>query len=247
MPSRATGLSLFGMDVCEGVSRNATILKMLWIDEEETMILEDAIKKIHWLGHDAIRLEGSTVVYFDPFQITTTRPADLILISHDHFDHCSPEDVVKIQRDETTIVTDASSAGKLKGDVRIVAPGDRLKVKGVDIEVVPAYNTDKEFHPQKAGMLAFIITLDGIRYYFAGDTDVIPEMAKVDVDIAFLPVSGTYVMTAAQAVEAARTIKARTVIPMHYGAIVGSGADAASFRKALEKELNVVILKKENV
>lgn len=211
------------------------------------MILEDAVKKIHWLGHDAIRLEGSTIVYFDPFRITTTRPADLILISHDHSDHCSPEDVARIQRDDTTIVTDASSAGKLKGDLRIVAPGDRIKVKGVDIEVLPAYNTDKEFHPQKAAMLAFIVTLDGVRYYHAGDTDLIPEMKGVDVDIAFLPVSGTYVMTAEQAVEAAKTIKTKVAIPMHYGAIVGSEADAISFKKALEGKLKVVVLKKETV
>ncbi len=211
------------------------------------MILEDAVKKIHWLGHDAFRLEGSTTVYFDPFQITTTRPADLILISHDHFDHCSPEDVAKILRDDTTIITDASSAGKLKGDVRVVAPGDRIEVKGVDIEVLPAYNTDKEFHPQKAAMLSFIVTLDGVRYYHAGDTDLIPEMKGVDVDIAFLPVSGTYVMTAEQAVEAAKTIKTKVAIPMHYGAIVGSEADAISFKKALEGKLKVVVLKKETV
>ncbi|ABK17384.1 MBL fold metallo-hydrolase [Syntrophobacter fumaroxidans] len=209
------------------------------------MKLDDAIKKIHWLGHDTIRLEGSVVVYFDPFQITTTRPADLILISHDHFDHCSPEDVARIQRDHTVIVTDASSAGKLKGDVRVVAPGDRVQVKGLDIEVLPAYNTDKEFHPKEADMLAFLVTMDGVRYYHAGDTDFIPEMKNVKTDIAFLPVSGTYVMTAEQAVEAARAIKPGVAIPMHYAAIVGSEEDALKFKKALEKEMKVVVLPKE--
>ena len=205
---------------------------------------EEVVKKIHWLGHDVFFLEGSTTVCFDPFQLTADRPADLILISHDHFDHCSPEDVAKVQKDSSTIVTNDASAAKLKGDVRVVAPGDRLSVKGVDIEVVPAYNTDKEFHPKKAGMLAFVVTLDGVRYYHAGDTDVIPEMSDLKVDIAFLPVSGTYVMTAEQAVTAARAIKPKLAIPMHYGAIVGSENDAVKFKKALEGEIPTVILKK---
>lgn len=208
------------------------------------MNVQDVVKKITWLGHDAIRLEGSTVVYFDPYQIGTTRPADLILVSHDHFDHCSPEDVEKIQKSDTTIVTDASSAEKLKGDVRVVAPGDRLQVKGVQIEVLPAYNTNKEFHPKAAAMLAFVVTLDGVRYYHAGDTDFIPEMKNLTVDVAFLPVSGTYVMTAEEAVEAAKAIKPKLAIPMHYGAIVGSEDDAVRFKEALKGQVEVTILSK---
>jgi L-ascorbate metabolism protein UlaG (beta-lactamase superfamily) len=214
-------------------------------EKETAMNVQDVVKKITWLGHDVIRLEGSTVVYFDPYQISTTRPADLILVSHDHFDHCSPEDVEKIQTGDTIIVTDASSAKKLKGDVRVVAPGDRLQVKGVDIEVVPAYNTNKEFHPKAAAMLAFVVNLDGVRYYHAGDTDFIPEMKNLKVDVAFLPVSGTYVMTADEAVEAARTIKPKLAIPMHYGAIVGSEDDAVRFKKALAGQVDVVILSKQ--
>lgn len=210
------------------------------------MNVQDVVKKITWLGHDVIRLEGSTVVYFDPYQISTTRPADIILVSHDHFDHCSPEDVEKIQKKGTTIVTDAPSAKKLNGDVRVVAPGDRVQVKGVDIEVLPAYNTNKEFHPKAAAMLAFIVTLDGVRYYHAGDTDFIPEMKNLTVDVAFLPVSGTYVMTAEEAVEAAKAIKPKLAIPMHYGAIVGSEDDAVRFKKALEGQVEVTILSKQS-
>jgi len=209
------------------------------------MALEEVIKKIHWLGHDSILLEGSTVVCFDPYGIETKRKADLILISHEHFDHCSPEDVAKLLKGDTTIVTDATSAKKLKGDIRIVAPGDRLKVKGVDIEVWPAYNTNKDFHPEKAGMLSFVVTLDGVRYYHAGDTDFIPEMKELKADVAFLPVSGTYVMTAEEAVQAARAIKPKVAVPMHYGAIVGTAEDAARFKKALEGEMDVVVLSKE--
>jgi L-ascorbate metabolism protein UlaG (beta-lactamase superfamily) len=209
------------------------------------MNIEDVISKIHWLGHDGILLDGSTTVCFDPFQIAVSRPADLILISHEHYDHCSPEDLAKVQTKDTVIVTNAASSKKLKGNVRVASPGDRLKLKGVDIEVWPAYNTNKDFHPKKAGMLSFVVSLDGIRYYHAGDTDFIPEMKDLQVDVAFLPVSGTYVMTSAEAVQAARAIKPKLAIPMHYGAIVGDEDDARRFKAELEGEIEVAILSKE--
>ncbi|RLF54379.1 MAG: MBL fold metallo-hydrolase, partial [Thermoplasmata archaeon] len=115
----------------------------------------------------------------------------------------------------------------------------------VKIEAVPAYNTDKDFHPGKNGWLGFVVEIDGVRIYHAGDTDFIPEMKGIDVDIALLPVSGTYVMTAEQAVEAAKTIKPKVAIPMHYGAIVGGEKDASSFQKALAGIVEVTILRKE--
>jgi L-ascorbate metabolism protein UlaG (beta-lactamase superfamily) len=215
------------------------------------MELQQAVKEIHWLGHDGIRIDGSTVVLIDPFQISATKPADLILISHEHYDHNSPDDLAKIQKTDSVIVTDSATARQLKGDkrikseIKVAASGDRLTVKGVEIEVGPAYNTNKDFHPKAAGMLSFVITLDGVRYYHAGDTDFIPEMNRLNVDIAFLPVSGTYVMTADEAVQAAKAIKPKIAIPMHYGAIVGSEADAKKFKKALEGQVEVVILQKE--
>lgn len=212
------------------------------------MNLEEVMSKIQWLGHDSIRIEGSKVIYFDPYQISTTQSADLIFISHEHFDHCSPEDVSKIQKADTLIITDAASAKKLKGDIKTVAPGDRLQVKGVNIEVWPAYNTNKDFHPKKAGMLSFVVTLDGVRYFHAGDTDIIPEMHEIEADVAFLPVSGTYVMTAEEASQAVKAIKPKlAAIPMHYGAIVGSDEDAQQFKKALEGQIEVVVLTKEAV
>ena len=210
------------------------------------MDMKEAVKKIHWLGHDAMRIDGSVTVAVDPFRISSTKPADLILISHEHFDHNSPEDIAKIRKKDTVIVTDAATAGQLKGDVKTVAPGDKLNVKGVEIEIGPAYNTNKDFHPKSADHLSFIFNLDGVRYYHAGDTDFIPEMKGMpDVDIAFLPVSGTYVMTTDEAVQAAVAINPKIAIPMHYGAIVGSEADAEKFKKALEGRIEVVILQKE--
>lgn len=209
------------------------------------MNLDETLKKIHWLGHDTILLEGTSVVCFDPYQLKGEHLADLVLISHEHFDHCSPDDVAKTRKAETVILTEAASAKKLTGDVRVVGPGDRVEVKGVVVEVHPAYNTNKDFHPKKAGMLSFVVTLDGVRYYHAGDTDFIPEMKDIEVDVAFLPVSGTYVMTAEEAVEAARAVKPKVAIPMHYGSIVGSQDDAMRFKAALEGEMKVVILAKE--
>ncbi|MDR3567552.1 MAG: MBL fold metallo-hydrolase [Syntrophobacteraceae bacterium] len=209
------------------------------------MHLEETIKKIHWLGHDGIRIDGTTVVMIDPFRVSVLTPADLILISHEHFDHCSPEDIEKIRKTDSVIVCDANAAKNIKGDVRVVAPGDRLTVKGVSIEVGPAYNTNKDFHPRAAGMLSFVFTLDGVRYYHAGDTDFIPEMKELDVDIAFLPVSGTYVMTADEAVAAATAINPKVAVPIHYGEIVGSQEDAKKFQSALDGRIEVVILSRD--
>jgi len=206
---------------------------------------EKFAEKIHWLGHDSFRINGSKTLYFDPYQIEGGPGADLIFISHDHFDHCSPEDVDKIRKDDTVIITEKDSARKLKGDVRILKPGEKREVGDIKIETVPAYNTDKDFHPRKNGWLGFIVEMDGVRIYHAGDTDFIPEMKDMEVDIALLPVSGTYVMTAEQAVDAAKAIQPKIAIPMHYGAIVGSEGDAVSFQNALEGKVQVKVLQKE--
>ena len=207
------------------------------------MGINDVVKNITWLGHDGFLIKGDgKAIVIDPFQVKQCEPADIILISHEHYDHCSPEDVKKIRKDATVIVTEAQSAAKLSGDVRVVQPGDKLTVSGIPIEAVPSYNTNKSFHPKENGWLGFIVTVGGVRIYHAGDTDRIPEMGSFQVDIALLPVSGTYVMTAEEAVEAARMIKPKVVIPMHYGAIVGSADDAKRFSEALQGTCEVVVL-----
>ena len=208
------------------------------------MDAREMVKKIYWLGHDGFRIETAKIIYIDPYQISGGPAADIILISHEHFDHCSPEDVEKIQKQDTVIVTEKDSSKKLKGDIRVVKPGDRVEIGDIKIEAVPAYNTDKDFHPKKNQWLGFILEVEGIRIYHAGDTDRIPEMKSFNVDIALLPVSGTYVMTADQAVEAALDINPKIAIPMHYGAIVGDRSDAERFRDALKGKLDVVILDK---
>jgi L-ascorbate metabolism protein UlaG (beta-lactamase superfamily) len=199
------------------------------------------IEKIHWLGHDSFRLEGEVTVYIDPWKLPPNSPkADIILITHDHYDHCSPEDVAKIQKADTVIVTIPAAARKLKGEVKTVKPGDKITVKGIEIEAVPAYNTDKPFHPKGAGHVGFIVTLGGKRIYHAGDTDFIPEMKGLKVDIALLPVSGTYVMTAEEAAKAADAIKPEVAIPMHYGEIVGSERDAERFKELTSVQVTIL-------
>jgi len=201
-------------------------------------------EKITWLGHAGFRIDAEKTIYIDPYQIEEGPVADVILISHEHFDHCSPEDVAKIQGPETVIVTEKDSAKKLTGDVQVLKPGETLDLGDVIIEAVPSYNTDKDFHPRKNGWLGFIVEIEGVKVYHAGDTDFIPEMQDFEVDIALLPVSGTYVMMADQAVKAALAINPKLAIPMHYGAIVGDVADALSFEKALEGKVDVLVLEK---
>jgi L-ascorbate metabolism protein UlaG (beta-lactamase superfamily) len=207
-------------------------------------MVQDIAKKIVWLGHDSFRIDASKTIYLDPYQVSSGPKADLIMITHDHFDHCSPDDVAKIQQPGTVIVTEKDSAKKLTGDLRVIKPGESLVVDEVKVEAVPSYNTDKEFHPKKNAWLGFIIEIQGVRVFHAGDTDFIPEMNGFNVDIALLPVSGTYVMTADQAVEAALAISPKLAIPMHYGTIVGSDQDAINFRKALEGKIEVLVLQK---
>ncbi|MBW1815624.1 MAG: MBL fold metallo-hydrolase [Deltaproteobacteria bacterium] len=209
-------------------------------------VLEFA-SKFKWLGHDGFLVETEKTIYFDPYEISGGPTADLVLISHDHFDHCSPEDVARVQGPDTVIVTESASAAKLSGDVRVVKPGDSLDFGGITVEAVPSYNTDKDFHPKANDWLGLIVEAEGVRVYHAGDSDFIPEMNEMNdlkVDIALLPVSGTYVMTAEQAVEAALAIRPKLAIPMHYGAIVGSEQDAVRFKEALAGKIDVMILQK---
>jgi L-ascorbate metabolism protein UlaG (beta-lactamase superfamily) len=210
---------------------------------------EDAVSMtatLHWMGHDTFRVDGPPVVYVDPFQLPAgAPPADLILITHDHFDHCSLEDVKAIRGAITVVVAPRAAAAKLPGPVQVIAPGEARTFAGAAVKAVPAYNTDKKFHPKSAGMVGYVFTVAGTTYYHAGDTDHIPEMAGLAPDVALLPVSGTYVMTAEQAAAAARAIAPRAAVPMHYGAIVGAESDAQRFAVLLEGSGIAVVIKQK--
>ena len=208
--------------------------------------------QIAWLGHDGFKLKQDVVVYLDPYQLQSPQePADVVCVSHEHFDHLSVDDLKKCVTAKTTVVTIAACEKAVMAlgpkAVRVVVPGDRVKAAGVSVEAVPAYNTNKfraanaPFHPKADGKVGFILTIGGIRIYHAGDTDEIPEMSRAKgVDVALLPVSGTYVMTAAEAITACKAIQPKLAIPMHYGAIVGSAADAETFRRGAPCRVEVL-------
>ncbi len=203
------------------------------------------LERLHWLGHASFRLDGPATIYFDPWNLKGQPPqADIILVSHEHFDHCSPDDVRLISGPGTVIVTNPGAAKELRGNARVLQPGERTTVGEVEIEAVPAYNVGKSYHPRQAGHVGFIVTVGGERIYFAGDSDHIPEMADIRCDVALLPVGGTYTMDAEEAAQAAADIRPQVAVPMHWGAgVIGSRADAERFRSLYDGE--VVILEAE--
>ncbi|MBI3840712.1 MAG: MBL fold metallo-hydrolase [Thaumarchaeota archaeon] len=210
--------------------------------------------KVHWLGHDSFVLQGSKVVVIDPFKAKGNYKADVLLISHEHSDHLSDDDIARLTSPSSTVIAPRiceKPLSKFPLEKKFVEPGSRSEVKGVFIEAVPAYNLNKYrepgmvFHPRADGRVGYVVTLDGVRFYHSGDSDATPEMKALDVDVAFLPVSGTYVMTAEEAADAAKAMKAKVVIPMHYGRIVGSVADAERFKRLVGGTTRVEILEEE--
>ncbi|MCL7385214.1 MAG: MBL fold metallo-hydrolase [Thaumarchaeota archaeon] len=210
--------------------------------------------KISWLGHDAFRLKNDKTIYIDPYKIKGKEVADIILITHEHFDHLSVDDINKISSENSVIVAArpcANQLGRVKAkEIKYVKPGDELEIDGVKIRTVPAYNITKfrepgrPFHPKDAGGVGYIVNMKGISIYHVGDSDFIPEMKELKVDVLLVPVSGTYVMTAEEAASVANAIMPKLAIPMHYGAIVGSERDAELFKKLAKCE--VKILSKED-
>ena len=199
------------------------------------------LENIKWLGHAGFKIKGDKTVYIDPFKINETEPADIIIITHEHFDHLSPEENKKIQAGKTIIVTTLDCFSKVSGNVKTISPGKTIEVDGIKIEAVPAYNTNKHFHPKSNGWMGVVLTINGKRIYHAGDTDSIPEMASLkNIDVALLPVSGTYVMTAEEAADAANRIMPKVAVPMHYNSIVGTTADAEKFKKLCRCKVEIL-------
>jgi L-ascorbate metabolism protein UlaG (beta-lactamase superfamily) len=210
------------------------------------------LDSLEWLGHSGFRIRvGRAVVYIDPYRVPDgSPPADLILITHGHYDHFSPQDVERLSVGGTWLVGPAAVAERVSGQVHSIGPGEALAdelVRGVHVTAVAAYNTSKRdgdgkpFHPREAGWVGYEVNVRGERLYHSGDTDVIPEMDSVTgVDVALLPVSGVYVMTAQEAAEAARRIQPRVAVPMHWGELIGSEQDARTFAERAPVEVRIM-------
>ncbi len=205
--------------------------------------------EIERLVHSAFRVRGNGVtVYIDPFQIPgSPRDGDVVICTHDHFDHCSPQDVVKVASPDAVIVASKNCRDKVSPlgfKAYFLSPGEKVSVKGVEVEAVPAYNVGKRFHPRGYGGIGVLLRIGGVTIYHAGDTDYIPEMEQLRgrVDVALLPVSGVYVMSPEEAARAAEVIQPRVAVPMHYGAIVGDRGHAERFAKLLEGKVRVEII-----
>jgi L-ascorbate metabolism protein UlaG (beta-lactamase superfamily) len=206
------------------------------------MDVESFVKeKIVWLGHASFRIDGSkSTVYIDPWKLKSAVPADVVCLTHSHFDHLSVEDVEKIRKESTVVIGPEDCRSCFGNSFKTIEPGGSLSVGDVTVEAVAAYNVDKDFHPKANNWVGFVVTVDGVRVYHTGDTDVIPEMADVTADVALIPVGGTYTMTVAQAAEAVDKINPKIAVPMHCGDIVGTLEDRGSFESV--SKAPVVIL-----
>jgi len=202
--------------------------------------------EIQWLGHASVKIKGEKTIYIDPWKLKSgVDKADIILVTHSHHDHFSPEDIERIKKYGTALITPYGAAG-IGGDIRHVKPGDILNIGSIRIEAVSAYNIYKSFHPKANNWCGYVVDMGGKRYYHAGDTDMIPEMSQLKkIDYAFLPIGGTYTMNAEEAAKAAAIIKPKVAVPIHYGDIVGGIEDATKF-KMLAK-CSVEILKNNNL
>lgn len=200
--------------------------------------------KIEWFGHASFKISNKLKIYIDPFVLPPTpEKADIILITHEHYDHCAVDNIKKLATEETEIVATEDCISKLK-EFKIIGvkPDQEVEVKGIKIKTIPAYNINKTFHTKASNWVGYIIEIDGIRIYHAGDTDFIPEMEKLeDIEIALVPVGGKYTMDAREAAKAVNAFRPKIAIPMHWGSIIGSREDAETFKKLVEKS-EVVIL-----
>ena len=205
--------------------------------------------KIEVLCHSSIRIEGENkIIYIDPYRIKEEKnDADIIFITHSHYDHFSEEDILKIKNENTQILVTTDllektmDLGFKEEDITVVNPNNSYTVLDIEVNTIPAYNINKQFHPKENNWVGYILKLEGKRIYIAGDTDINEENKNVKCDIALLPVGGTYTTNYEEAAELANLINPELVIPMHYGEIVGEKEDAIKFKKLINENINVEI------
>ena len=207
------------------------------------------LNNIEVLYHSSIRINKEKTIYIDPFKIDRNyNDADIIFITHDHYDHYSEEDIDKVINENTVIVipeellTKVLKKGINKNAIITVKPNQKYMVQGIKFETVPAYNTNKTFHPKENGWVGYVIEINEIKYYIAGDTDITEENKKVKCDVAFVPVDGTYTMDFKEAAQLVNQIQPKVAVPIHYGSVVGTKQDAEEFIKLLHTNVKGVIL-----
>ena len=194
--------------------------------------------------HSSIKITKGIIIYIDPFRINEEKhDADLILITHDHYDHYSPEDINKVIKEDTIIIA-PKTVKELnnKENIIFVEPNKTYNIKGYKMDTIPAYNINKHFHPKENNWVGYIIEIEGIKYYIAGDTDIIPENQQIKCDVALIPIGGTYTMDYKEASELINIIKPKIAIPTHYGSIVGDITDGEKFKKLIDNTIDVQIL-----
>ena len=199
--------------------------------------------------HSCIKYEGEKIIYIDPFKIIEEyKDADIIFITHSHYDHFSIEDINKIKKEDTIIVITkdieekAISLGFKKENIIVVEPNKEYEIKDIKIKTVPAYNINKKFHPKENNWVGYIIYINGISYYIAGDTDITEENKNIKCDVAFVPIGGTFTMDFKEAASLINEIKPKIVVPIHYGEIVGTKQDAVEFKKLIGEDIECKIL-----
>ena len=209
------------------------------------------LNNIEVLYHSSIRINKEKTIYIDPFKIDRNyNDADIIFVTHDHYDHYSEEDIDKVINENTVIVipeellTKVLKKGINKDAIVTVEPDKKYMVQGIKFETVPAYNINKTFHPKENGWVGYVIEINGIKYYIAGDTDITEENKKVKCDVAFAPVGGTYTMDFKEAAQLVNEIQPKVAVPIHYGSVVGTKQDAEEFIKLLHTNVKGVILMK---
>ncbi len=207
------------------------------------------LDRFTWFRQSAFLYRGDGLtVYIDPWGVTTDDKADVLFITHAHYDHFQPDEIEKVRKRDTKIFAPADVARELSGNVTPVKPGDTIDAGVLKAQAVPAYNTAEErldMHPKKNNWVGYVITLGANTYYHAGDTDHAPELSKVRADVAFLPIGGTYTMDAVEAAEMAKALGPKLAVPMHFGFVVGTPSDADRFAKQADP-VKVQILEPTN-
>lgn len=206
------------------------------------------LEGIQVLCHSSIRMKRDMTIYFDPFQINHDyNDADILLITHDHYDHYSEEDIDRVVKKDTIVVAPMDLKEKLLNhgfqieQIVLVEPNQTYQVKGIEVHTIPAYNTNKAFHKKEYGWVGYLIILDGTVYYVAGDTDITKENLQVRCDVAFVPVGGTYTMTYEEGARLVNQIHPKIAIPIHYGSIVGTKEDGKKFSELLDPDITCQI------